>query len=75
MGQIPALMQLQDRKENKGLNEVKQVKKEGIVTLCPKNTNLPDLEKCPAPMSHFRSSKLSSIFISRNLATNFAGSQ
>jgi len=32
MGQIPALMQLQDRKENKGLNEVKKVKKEGIVS-------------------------------------------
>lgn len=26
------MMQLQDRKENKGLNEVKKVKKEGIVS-------------------------------------------
>lgn len=36
---------------------------------------LPDFEKCPAPSSHLNNSMLSSVFISLNFATNFAGSE
>lgn len=36
---------------------------------------LPDFEKCPAPCSHLNNSKLSSVFIALNFATNLAGSE
>jgi hypothetical protein len=36
---------------------------------------LPDFEKSPAPSSHLNNSMLSSVFISLNFATNFAGSE
>ena len=40
-----------------------------------KASNLPDLPPCPASMVHLKNNLFESVFISRNFATYFAGSQ